>query len=175
MIVNKAPLTATDCCNYPLMCSLSNLSADEVSADTSNLEYESDSQYVYNSDNDHEMTRLDCGHPFSESLGLVDAMIHNEPISLFAPCDEPECNSTVLVSSRKPVSEVRVFNDQADASEVVSDKCDSCSNCRCTSDTALGKIRSIHQSLEQECISNSVRVDKEQARTFISLPFIKIL
>ena len=71
MIVNKAPLAATDCCTYPLMCSLSNLSADEVSADTSNLEYESDSQYVYNSDNDHEMTRLDCGHPFSESLGLV--------------------------------------------------------------------------------------------------------
>jgi len=62
--VNKAPITATDCCNYPLMCSLSNLSADEVSADTSNLEYESDSQYVYNSDNNHEMTRLDCGHPF---------------------------------------------------------------------------------------------------------------
>jgi len=119
------------------------------------------------------MTRLDCGHPFSESLGLVDAMIHDEPISLVAPCDEPECNSTVLVSSRKAVSEARVFTDQADATEVVSDKCDSCSNCRCTSDTALGKIRSIHQSLEQECISNSVRVDKEQARTFISLPFIK--
>ena len=110
----RSLLTAKDCCNYPLMCSLSNLSEDEVSSDTSNVEYETDSQYVYDSDNDHEMTRLDCGHPFSESLGLVDAMIHDEPISLFAPCDEPECNSTVIVSSRKAVSEARVFTDQAD-------------------------------------------------------------
>ena len=48
-------------------------------------------------------------HHFSESLGLVDAMVHNEPISLFAPCDEPECNSTVLVSNRTAVSEVRAL------------------------------------------------------------------
>ena len=48
-------------------------------------------------------------HHFSESFGLVDAMIHNEPTSLFAPCDEPECNSTVLVSNRTAVSEVRAL------------------------------------------------------------------
>ena len=104
------------------MCSLSILSEDEVSSDTSKVVYVDDSQYKYDSANDHEMTLLDCGHPFSESLGIVDAMIHNEPVSLFAPCDEPECNSTVLISSRKTVSEDRVFTDQADAAEVVSDK-----------------------------------------------------
>ena len=59
------------------MCSLSKLSADEVSADTSNIEYESDAQF-YSSD--HERTRLDHVHPFSESLGLVGAMVHNELI-----------------------------------------------------------------------------------------------
>ena len=96
----------------------------------SKVVYDDNFQYKYDSDNDHGMTLLDCGHPFSESLGIVDAMVHNEPVSLFAPCDEPECNSTVLISSRKPVSENRVFTDQDDADEVVSDKCDSCSNCR---------------------------------------------
>ena len=48
-------------------------------------------------------------HHFSESLGLVDAVIHNEPISLSALCDEPECKSTVLVSKRTAVSEVRAL------------------------------------------------------------------
>ena len=34
-------------------------------------------------------------------------------------------------------------------------------NYRCTSDTALGKRRGVHQPLEQKCISDSVRVDKD--------------
>ena len=124
---------------YPLMCNLGVMLEGELSSDVSEVEYDDDSEYKYDSEYDHDRTLLDCGHPFSEFLGMIDSMVNNEPVSLFAPCDEPECNSTVLISSRKPISENRVFTDPDDVDEVVTDKCDSCSSCRCTSDTALGK------------------------------------
>ena len=63
---------------------------DESSSDMSKVVYDDDSEYKYNSEYDHDMTLLDCGHPFSESLGMIDFMVSNEPVSLYTPSDEQE-------------------------------------------------------------------------------------
>ena len=107
-------------------------------------------------------------------LGSLEEPIIDDPSDVCTCSDSNDTHNCPIqvFKSHVPASKRKQYLDQ-DEEVPTSVRCSKCEACQCRMLSAREKMQSIQEKVEQDVISRSVRIDTENNKTIVSLPFIR--
>ena len=89
------------------------------------------------------------------------------------PAQEKFDGQVVTNKAMIPLSKLKPLQDEDDIPHLINTRCDACLNCPNCKASARDKTKSVQEAFEQEVLEKTVRVDLEQNKVWVNLPFIQ--